>query len=147
MPKPKIIGLPWDFADLMNESIRCFPQKTMVKRSHIWASELGGDFASRYLKMHAHIPTNPPNDRSRRKFISGDIFEWIVYLVLTMCGVLKQTQLHGEVQLPGMLRVTGRLDFIAGGDVDWEKAKHEIEKIKSLFAAAISEMPPIPTKG
>lgn len=143
MAKAKLIGMPWDFSELMNEAISCLPQRPMQQRSHIWASELGGDYASRYLKMWAHPMTNPPNDRSRRKFISGDIFEWIVYLVLGLTGVLKQRQLHGEVQLPGLLKVTGRLDFCAGGDVDWDKAKFEAEKIKSLFAAVIAEMPPI----
>lgn len=87
--------------------------------------------------------TNPPNDRSRRKFISGHIFEWIVQLILTMTGVLKEKQLRGEVELPGKLRVTGKLDFIAGGDVDWEKAKAEVQMFQRMFARAHGDMPPI----
>ena len=139
----KLIGMPWDFSDLMNESIRCLPERPLVRREHIWASEIGGDYASRYLRMFAHKMTNPPNDRSRRKFISGHIFEWIVQLILTMCGVLKEKQLHGTVELKGLLRVTGKLDFIAGGDVDWEKAKAEVESMKRLFSVALGDMPPI----
>lgn len=139
----KIIGMDWSFSDLMNESIRCLPERPLVKREHIWASEITSDYCSRYLRMHAHAQTNPPNDRSRRKFISGHIFEWIVQLILTMTGVLKEKQLHGTVELPGMLRVTGKLDFIAGGLVDWEKAKAEVETIKKLFAVSIGDMPPI----
>lgn len=139
----KLIGIDWNFSELMNESIRCFPQRPIQKRSHIYASELGGMFVDRYLKMHAHTYSNPVNDRGRRKFISGDIFEWIVYLILTVTGVLKQKQLRGEVELPGLLRVSGRLDFIAGGDVDWDKAKEEVIRLKSMFGIVMSEMPPI----
>lgn len=142
MGKTKIIGMPWRFDLLMNEAITCLPRKPMVKRDYIWASELGGDFATRYLKMHAHIPSNPPNERSKRKFVSGDMFEWVVELVLTMCGVLKKKQLHGVVELPGLLKVTGRLDFIAGGTIDWEFAKAEVERMKSVFDITLSDMPP-----
>jgi hypothetical protein len=139
----KLIGMPWDFSSLMNEAIRCLPERAMQKRSHIWSSEIGGDFTSRYLKMHAHPYSNPPNDRSRRKFISGHCFEWIVQLILTMCGVLKEKQLRAEIELPGMLRVTGKLDFIAGGVVDWEKARADLQQMQKLFATAIGDMPPI----
>lgn len=142
--KAKILGADWNFASLMNEGIRVLPEKPLQKRSGIWASEIGGDFASRYLRMHAHTPSNPPNERSRRKFISGHIFEWIVQLILTMCGVLKQKQLRGVVELPGCLPVSGKLDFVAGGHVvDWEKAKAEVEMLQRLFATAIGDMPPI----
>ena len=139
----QLIGMPWDFSSLMNEVIRSLPERPLTRREHIWASEIGGDFCSRYLRMFAHPMTNPPNDRSRRKFISGHIFEWIVQLILTLTGVLKEKQLHGTVELPKMLRVTGKLDFIAGGDVDWAKAKYEVETIKKLFAVSLGDMPPI----
>lgn len=139
----KIIGMPWDFSSLMNEAIRSLPERVLTKRQHIWASEIGGDYCSRYLRMMAHPMTNPPNDRSKRKFTSGHIFEWIVQLILTMCGVLKEKQLRGEVNIPGCLPVTGKLDFIAGGDVDWEKAKAEVAAIQKLFASQIGDMPPI----
>lgn len=139
----KIIGMPWDFSSLMNEAISCLPERPMTKRTNIWASEIGGDYCSRYLRMHAHKMSNPPNDRSRRKFVSGHIFEWIVQLILTMCGVLKEKQLRGEVQLPGCLMVSGKLDFIAGGDIDWEKARAEVQAMQKLFAVSIGDMPPI----
>lgn len=141
--QPTLIGMPWGFSELMNEAISCVPSRPLQKRDYMYASELGYDFASRYLKMNGHTPSNPPNDRSRRKFISGDIFEWIVYLVLATTGILKEKQLRGEVTLPGMLRVSGRLDFIAGGDVDWEKAKAELAILKSMFGSVTAEMPSI----
>lgn len=141
--KAKVLGMEWNFASLMNEAIRSLPERPLTKRTNLWASEIGGDFTTRYLRMHAHPMTNPPNDRSRRKFISGHIFEWIVQLILTLCGVLKEKQLRGEVQLPGILMVSGKLDFIAGGEVDWEKAKAEVKSIQKLFALSIGDMPPI----
>ncbi len=144
MSKTKTIGMPWDFSSLMNEAIRSIPERTSIKRDYIWASEISHDFASRYLKMHNHIPSNPPNERAKRKFCSGHIFEWIVQLILTVCGIIKEKQLRGEVQLPGMLRVSGKLDFIAGGEIiDWELARQEMKTIQRLFAVSLSEMPPI----
>lgn len=143
--KAKIIGHQWRFDTLWNEALRSIPQRPMVKREHIWASELGGSFCDRYLKMHAHPMSNPPNDRSLRKFSAGHIWEWILGVVLTSTGILKGRQLHGEVQLPGLLKVTGKLDFIAGGAVDWEKARAEAAIWKDLFASSISQMPPIIT--
>lgn len=145
MAKSKIkrLGMQWGFSELWNESLRSLPERPMVKREHIWASELSGDFTTRYLKMHAHPYTNPFNDRSRRKFIAGHIWEWIVGLILTMCGVLKAQQLRGEIQLPGLLMVSGKLDFIAGGEVDWEKAKAEVKRIQQMFALSVGEVPPI----
>lgn len=136
--------MPWNFVSLFNEAIRCLPERVMIKRDYLWASELQMDAYSRYLRMWAHRMSNPPNERSRRKFVMGHITEWIVSLILTMCGILKAKQMRGEVQLPGLLKVSGKLDFIAGGEiVDWEKAKEEIKKMQMLFAVAMDDMPPI----
>lgn len=144
MAKTKIQGLEWDFVSLFSEVIRSLPERPMMKRSYIYASELGGDYCSRYLKMHAHPYSNPFNDRARRKMISGQIFEWIVYLILSMTGLLKQKQLKGVVELPGMLHVSGKLDFVVGGEVvDWEAVRQEVKTIQRLFALSFSDMPPV----
>src|SRR6185369_12622647 len=105
----KIIGMEWDFVSLFNEAVRTLPHKPFIKRDNIWASELQGDAYSRYLKMWAHPMTNPPNERSNRKFIMGHVTEWIIEMILTVTGILQAKQLRGEVQLPGLLKVTGRL--------------------------------------
>lgn len=139
----KLIGMPWDFASLFNESIRSLPERPLQKRSHIWASEIGKDYASRYLRMHAHTPTNPPNDRSRQKFAMGHITEWIVGLILSVTGILKSKQMRGEVTLPGMLRVSGKMDFIAGGDIDCIAARERVKDIRAAFAISMDDMPPI----
>lgn len=137
-----LIGMPWDFASLWNEAIRSLPERPLQKRSHIWASELGGAYIDRYLKMHGHPYSNPVNFRSKRKFVAGHIWEWIVSIVLTATGVIKEKQLHGEVQLPNMLRVTGKLDFIAGGNVDWVKAREQAKLIQQVFSVSIDDVPP-----
>lgn len=139
----KLIGMPWDFASLFNEAIRCMPERVMIKRDYLWASEIGRDYTSLYLKLHAHPMSNPINDRSRRKFIMGHITEWIVGIILTLTGVLKSKQLRGEVTLPGMMRVSGKLDYIAGGLIDWEQAKAKVKETQSLFATSMDDMPPI----
>lgn len=143
MPKPKIIGMPWDFSSLFNEAIRTLPERPMVKRDYLWASELQMDAYSRYLRMWAHPMSNPINDRSRRKFIMGHLVEWTVGLMLTLTGILKSKQMRGEVQLPGLLKVTGKLDFVAGGNIDWVKAREEVRRIQMLFAVSFDDMPPI----
>lgn len=139
----KLIGMPWDFASLFNEAIRCLPERAMVKRDYMWASEIGKDYCSRYLRMHAHPMSNPINERSRRKFVMGHVTEWIVGLILSITGILKSKQLRGEVALPGMLRVSGKMDFIAGGDIDWVAAKEKVKEITALFALSLDDMPPI----
>lgn len=144
MSKTKILGMDWNFSSLFNEAVRSLPERPMVRRDYLWASELQMDAYSRYLRMWAHPMSNPPTERSKRKFISGHIIEWIVGLILTMCGVLKAKQLRGEVQLPGLLKVTGKLDFVAGGEViDWEEAKEKVKQIQMLFAISVDDMPPI----
>jgi hypothetical protein len=142
MAKTKVLGQSWNFASAWNDALKCMPERPMQKREHIWASELGLSYVDRYLRMHAHPMTNPPNERSRRKFIAGHFWEWIISFVLTIIGVLRQKQLRGEVELPGLLRVTGKLDFIAGGLIDWQKAHEEIKRLQSLFAYAVGDMPP-----
>jgi len=139
----KLIGMPWDFASLFNEAIRSLPDRPLQKRDYMWASEIGKDYASRYLRMHAHPMSNPPNDRSRQKFAMGHITEWIVGLILSVTGILKSKQMRGEVTLPGMLRVSGKMDFTAGGDVDWVVAQEKLKDIRVAFAVSMDDMPPI----
>lgn len=138
----KIIGTPWRFDTLWNKALDSMPERPMVKRDYMWASELGQSFLTRYLKMNAHPMSNPPNARSRRKFISGHIWEWIVKLVLSMCGVLQSYQGRVETNFKGLLRVSGKQDYIAGGVVDWEKAKEEMKRIQEFFKHTVDDMPP-----
>lgn len=139
----QIIGTGWRLDKLWNESLHTIPERPMQPRNYMYASELGGSYIDRYLKMNAVPMTNKPNDRSLRKFSAGHVFEWIVGLVLTMAGVMKAKQLRGEYQIPGCLSVAGRLDFIAGGLVDWDAAEAKVKELQSLFSVSMSDMPPI----
>lgn len=141
--KASIVGSNWNFSKIWNNSLHSIPDRPLMPRNYCYASELQGSYIDRYLKMNAVPMSNVPNDRSLRKFSAGHVFEWIVGMVLTMTGILKQSQLRGEVEMPGLLRVSGRLDFIAGGEVDWAKAKEEVIKVKELFSVSVSDMPPI----
>lgn len=127
-------------AKIWNESLSRQDRK-LEKRERIWASELGGAYIDRYLKMNAETPTNPPNDRSLRKFAAGSIWEWIVSLVYVRTGIMKEEQRRAEFTIEGMLPVTGKIDFILGGSPDYDKALKEIESLRLpevLYLASIA---------
>lgn len=122
-------NLSWSFYQIWNKSLEERKERELTPRSHIWATELGGAFIDRFLKMKAIPYTNPPNARSLRKFEAGNMMEWIAELVLRRAGVLVKDQEWLSYQYPECLEVTGKLDFLAGGKPDWEKAKAEIEQL------------------
>lgn len=118
----------WSFAGIWNQSLDDKAERPLIKRDRIWATELGGAYVDRWLKMNAVKPSNPPNPRSMRKFEAGNIWESIIAFVLTRAGILQDSQEYIKVQLPGMLEVSGKLDFTAGGKPDYDKAKALISK-------------------
>jgi hypothetical protein len=83
----------------------------------------------RYLKMTGVQPTNPPNMRSLRKFEAGNIIEWIVRFVLQRAGIVRDFQEEVWVEYDGLLKVKGKMDFIAGGILDPEKAKSDVSAL------------------
>lgn len=135
-------GSAWNIAVLWNKALESLPERPLVPRDYMWASELGQSFITRYLRMNAVKMSNPPNARSRRKFIAGHIWEWIIKVVLTMCGVLQSSQNRIHTDFKGMLRVSGKVDFIAGGQIDWFAARLKARELKELFDVAEGELPP-----
>ena len=122
-------NMKWSFAGIWNESLEeGRPTRVLEPRQKIWASELGGSFIDRYLKMTGIQPSNPPNPRSLRKFEAGNIWEAIVGYVLRRAGILQTRQDWIQFQYPNLLPVSGKLDFIAGGKPDYEKALSTIQK-------------------
>lgn len=116
--KANIIKVDWSLAALWNE-VAFKDNRPMVPRDYIYASEIGAPYIDRFYKMKATPYTNPPNNRSLRKFLAGNVWEHIVKQILVSCGVFK----HEEVKVDatpyeGMLSVHGRLDFISGGYID-----------------------------
>lgn len=119
----------WSFYQIWNESLEeGKTDKILQPRQKIWASELGSAYVDRFLKMTGVQPSNPPNMRSLRKFEAGNIWEAIVGYVLRRAGILINKQEWLSYQYEGLLPVNGKLDFIAGGKPDYDKAIGVITK-------------------
>jgi len=121
--------MKWSFAQIWNESLEeGRPERPLEPRERIWASELGGSFIDRYLKMTAVKPSNPFNARSLRKFEAGNIWEAIIGYVLKRAGILIDNQEWLKFQYPGLLPTVGKLDFFAGGKPDYQKSISILQK-------------------
>lgn len=131
--------MKWSFYQLWNQSLEQVEKRPLKERNYLWATDLGGSKIDVYLKMLATQYSNPPNPRSLRKFEAGNIWEWIVGIVLTRSGILikqdAQIQLDGgekkpanwcRFQYPNLLAVTGKTDYLAGGKPDYDKASFEV---------------------
>lgn len=128
MQQPKVTS--WTLFHTWNKSIDLGREDRLIQpRDYIYASELGQSMIDRYLKMTGVAPTNPPNARSKRKFEAGNLWEWVIKSILLRAGILIADQKQCNFQYPGLLSVHGRLDFIAGGKPDYEKAQEEINKM------------------
>lgn len=132
----------WGFAEIWNKALEKDNDRPLVKREHLWASELGKAPLDVYLHMNGEVPSNLPNARARRKFEAGNVFEWIISLILKRAGILINDQLACEHQYQGLLKVTGRCDFIAGGVPDFTKAIDELTELglPQVFLDASEEM-------
>ena len=116
-------NMSWNFCEIWNKSLEeGRTERILEPRQKLWASELGGSYTDRFLKMTAIPPSNPPNPRSLRKFEAGNIWEAIIGYVLSRAGILIQKQKYVTYQYPGLFPVTGKLDFIAGGNPDYDKS-------------------------
>lgn len=122
--------ISWSFCEVWNKSLEEREEKVLIPRENIWASELGGAFIDRYLKMTAVKPSNPINPRSLRKFEAGNLMEWVVGLVLKRAGILIENQRWVSFNYPSLLQVTGKFDYLAGGNPNWDKAWLDLEKME-----------------
>lgn len=136
--------MSWAFVGLANLAATDRPARELRPRDYLWATDLDKAPIDVYHSMLGTQPTNPPNDRSMRKFHAGDIWEFYAYLVLYFAGILKSSQDRLTHQYPGLLMVSGRQDFIAGGIPDWTKAKEAIrlfpmtDPIKEYFTRLVN---------
>lgn len=120
----------WGMSDVWNKALTEREERPVTARNRLWASELGRPAIDTYLKMNGIAYTNPPNVRALRKFEAGNVFEWIVSLVLKRAAILKSGQTWCSHQYPGLLEVSGKADFIAGGNIDYKTAHEFIEFLK-----------------
>jgi len=132
----------WNFAEVWNKGLDNKVERPVEPRDYLWASELGKAPIDVYLRLKGTKPTNPPNKRSMRKFEAGNIFEWLVSLILKRAGILISEQDHVTHQYTGLLKVTGRVDFIAGGTPDFPKAIAEMKALDmpDMFIRIAEEM-------
>lgn len=120
----------WNLAQLWNE-VAYKDNRPMVARDYIYASEIGHPYIDRFYKMKAVPYTNPPNNRSLRKFLAGNIWEHVVKQILVSCGVYKHEEVKVDaIPYPKMLSVHGRLDFKAGGYIDTVLALENVSQLQ-----------------
>jgi len=113
-------------AQIWNESLER-KDRPVEPRARLWASELGGSMIDRWHKLKGTQYTNPPNSRAMRKFMAGDIWEWIIKTVLIRAGIPFQSQERVELNYEGLLPITGKLDFVIGGAINYTEALERIE--------------------
>ena len=122
-------NMSWSLYQIWNQSLEeGREERPLQSRKKIWASELHGAYVDRFLKMQGEPVSNPFNARSLRKFEAGNIWETIVGYVLNRAGILQARQTWVQYQYEGLLPVSGKLDFEAGGKPDYEKAAAVISK-------------------
>lgn len=118
----------WHLAAIWNQ-VATKTNRPLKPRDYIYASEIGYAYCDRFLKMKAKPFTNPPNNRSLRKFFAGNVWEYLIKLVLLKAGIYRQEEVTlNSTPYRGLLDVHGRCDFIAGGIVDLEKCKYILER-------------------
>jgi len=137
-----IIAKDWSMSGVWNSSLVDGKKETYDARDYLWASELGKAPVDTFLRLNGTHATNPPNMRSKRKFEAGNVFEWVIKLVLQRAGILIDSQVHCAHQYPGLMKVTGRCDFIAGGIPDFARAVAELKALDmpEMFIRAAEAM-------
>lgn len=127
-----------NFQELWNATIsKDHRPREPHERDYVYASELGGSMIDRYYKMLGETPTNPPNERSYRKFFSGSSWEDIVKEVLILSGLKFTQQDRISLEYPDLLRVSGKIDFIVNG---YEKREDDNSALHETTQALISEV-------
>ncbi|HNV61391.1 MAG TPA: hypothetical protein PKN54_00440 [Candidatus Cloacimonas acidaminovorans] len=121
----------WQIKILWNESLK-LTRSERGARDYIYASDIGKPFLDRYYSMIGEPITNPFDTRILRVFEAGNLFEWVVKRVLIRAGLLLDYQKPCLIEPKGLLKVSGRLDFIAGGKPDWDKIQQQIKQEEYL---------------
>lgn len=122
--------ISWSLSQIWN-SCSYKKDRPLQRRAYVYASELSQPFCDRILKMDAVPATNPPNDRSRRKFLAGNLFEYLVKQILTCSGFYAEDEFKIDaVPYLDCLPVHGRADFKSiKGIIDPEAALYRLNKL------------------
>lgn len=121
----------WRLTSLWNEATKTKDKPTQ-ERDYLWASEMGRPDIDVLLKTRGVQPTNPPNERSRRKFMAGNIWEGILEMILESCGMVKEREKRVELVVEGF-KITGRSDFISGGKLDFSNVDERLKILPEVF--------------
>ena len=111
----------WKISDIWNKTLEDRAERSKSPRNRIWASELGKQDLDVYLNLIGEKPTNDFDIRALRKFEAGNLFEWVVQMILIRCGIYQSSQRWISNNEFG-LEVSGKLDHLAGGKPDYEAA-------------------------
>ena len=121
----------WTLMSLWNDALDAQAPRIYEPRERLWASELYGSDIDIVLKLRGEQPTNPPDARALRKMEAGNMVEDFVDSVLRRAGILKSTQDRITFNQDGLLEVSGKIDFLAGGIPD-----------EAMIDKMIAELPP-----
>lgn len=119
----------WTLMSLWNEALDAQTPRVYEPRQRLWASELYGSDIDIVLKLRGEQPTNPPDARALRKMEAGNMVEDFVDSVLRRAGVLKSTQDRIVFKGEGLLEISGKIDFLAGGTPNMEMIDKMIEEL------------------
>lgn len=101
----------WSLMQVWN-AIAIKQDRPLQKRDYAYASELNQPMIDRIMKMNAVPYTNPPNDRSRRKFLCGNLIEFLVRQILVATGFYDKHELKIDAKpYDDCIEVHGRCDF------------------------------------
>ena len=121
--------------EIWNESV-VRTDREPSEREYLWASQLLKPPVDLWLQMRGTPPTNVPNERSRRKFQAGNVFEHLVSMVMMRAGVMMEKQ--DEVWTDYDIKVKGKGDFVLQGKFDFVKAEQDIKSM--LLPSSLEEM-------
>lgn len=135
----------WTFTGAWNATLDKVDRFSAFKHDYLWASMLGNSQVDISLALAGVEPSNPFDSRAKRKFDAGVMWEWIAELVAKRAGLFISSQDKVEFQLPGMLKVTGKLDLKLGGVRNLEQMKRmesalEIISFPDRFVKAMQEV-------
>ncbi len=123
----------WTIQEIWNDTFVGESTTEVKPRDYIRASEIGKSFLDRYYAMTGVEWTHPFDARVLRIFEAGNIYEWLVRLVLIRAGILRHDEKEIKIEPEGILPVIGHLDFIAGGKPDWKQAQSIVPLLEQLF--------------
>lgn len=113
-----------------NKAISTETTRPMVKRNHLWASEITQPLVDLWLKMNEVEPTNRPDERAIRKFTAGNVTEASVASILRASGANITQQVPAELIISNT-RITGKIDLLYTGKTT-PSFDHEIQDLKNI---------------